>query len=269
MGQLVSWTTDNGTVPYPPSWDYTKGKYGDYTTNGTWQGYINYTGTFYNNTAAQDLYRAHISKVITRKNTVNGRSYSNDPAVLAYELANEPQPPFPYSWVDGTAQYIKSLAPRSLVTTGFEGKQGEMWWKLIHRSPHISLCSGHWWVQNQAIYDPNNKTAANLNLAISSVTTFLANISSWATDLNKPVILEEAGMARDQWQNVARGAPNNSYLYNSSATTTNRDAYFGVILSEILGYFKRDQALVGFAPWAYGGIWRPFNARNRFNEEVS
>ncbi|KAL7007817.1 hypothetical protein EMMF5_002464 [Cystobasidiomycetes sp. EMM_F5] len=281
MGQYVSWMTGNGSIPYPPSWDYTANPpYGNYTNNGTWNGYIDppllvlqshdhplrlpssfpyphlsyidYTGQFYNNTDAQQLYRAHISKVINRKNTVSGKMYKEDPAILAWELANEPQPPFPYEWVDGTASYIKSLAPNQLVTTGFEGKQGEAWWKLIHKSPNIDLCSAHWWVQNQGIYDPTNTSAVNLQVAIDSVTTFLGNVSQWATDLGKPAILEEAGMARDEWQNVARGAPTKSYLYNSTATITNRDAYFGVILSEVLNYFKLDKSIVGqWRKWAY------------------
>jgi hypothetical protein len=29
----------------------------------------------------------------------------------------------------------------------------------------------------------------------------------------QPVVLEEFGMARDEWQNVAKGAPKSFYLY--------------------------------------------------------
>lgn len=92
----------------------------------------------------QDLYRSHISKVLNRRNTVNGRLYKDDPAVLAWELANEPQVPVPYDWIDGTAKYIKDLGAKQLVTSGFEGKQGEFWWKLVHKSENIDFACAHW-----------------------------------------------------------------------------------------------------------------------------
>lgn len=92
---------------------------------------------------AQRLYRAHIDKVLNRKNTVTGIQYSEDPTILAWELANEPQVPLPYAWVDDTAAYIHNHS-KQMVTTGFEGKQGEEWWKIVHKSPNIDFGSCHW-----------------------------------------------------------------------------------------------------------------------------
>lgn len=74
----------------------------------------------------------------------------------------------------------------------------------------------------QGIYDPTNSSQANLQVAIDSFTQYIYNVSSWAQDLGKPALIEEFGMARNEWENVARGAPNSSYLYNDTAGISNK-----------------------------------------------
>ena len=101
----------------------------------------------------------------------------------------------------------------------------------------------------------NNKSAANLQAAKDFATEFITNTSRWATDIGKPVFLEEFGMARDNWENnVAAG----EYQYASKATTHNKDSYYQHIIGLVMDDFKsRTAAYVGTSPWAYGGIYRP------------
>ena len=46
-------------------------------------------------------YKGYIRAVVTRVNTVNGRTYSEDPTVFSWELANEPT-----STADETGQTV-------------------------------------------------------------------------------------------------------------------------------------------------------------------
>jgi mannan endo-1,4-beta-mannosidase len=83
----------------------------------------------------KQAYRDWVRHVITRKNTVNGRNYRDDPSVFAWELANEPRckggNAFDTSsgwdkstitgWADEMSTYIKSLDPNHLVSVGDEG----------------------------------------------------------------------------------------------------------------------------------------------------
>lgn len=268
FGQYVSWFNGNQTIPYPNHWDPTlNAPYGAYQTNGTTaEAYIAYTTQFYNSTPAQELYRAHIATVANRTNTVNGMLYKEDPAILAWELANEPQFP-PYEWVDSTASYIKSLGVKQLVTAGFDGYEGEALWKSVHSSPNIDFATGHWYPENYMLYNPVNTSAANLAFAKASLLEFLVNISDWTTSLNKPAILEEFGLARDLWESVALGAPTSSYIYNASSTTINRDSFYEMAVNEVLYYFESNKGIVGLAPWTYGGIFRPTDPVNAYNEK--
>ena len=105
---------------------------------------MKYMLLIYTDEKAEALFKAHIDKVLNRKNTVNGRVYKEDATVMTWELANEPQPQAadhylgPYGlqyppnpsdpllpWIDRISTYIKQGAPKQLITVGFEGKQGE------------------------------------------------------------------------------------------------------------------------------------------------
>ncbi|KAK4702460.1 mannan endo-1,4-beta-mannosidase, partial [Phenoliferia sp. Uapishka_3] len=280
ISQYVSWADNlNVTIPYPPSWDPTLNPpFGDYSTNGSWGSYLGnstysgfpgYAGRFYNDSSISNLtntwWRAHINTVANRRNTFNGRIYKEDPTIMTWELMNEPQDP-PLSWVVDTADYIKQIAPKQLVTVGFEGKQGEWWYKRVHSPASVDYGCAHLWVQNWGYYDPTVSNASSLGTALNFANEFLTNVSRWSLDIGKPVVLEEFGMARDEWENVERGAPTEFYLYDASAGTTHKDTYFTYVLDLVLAFWKSGKAFAGAGPWAYGGIWRPFNARNQFNE---
>ncbi|KAL8279079.1 hypothetical protein RQP46_008537 [Phenoliferia psychrophenolica] len=209
----VSWAT-NTTIPYPPSWDPTLNPpYGDYTKNGSWGSYLGagtspgfpeYASRLYNDTSISNL-----------TNTCNGRIYKDDATIMTWELMNEPQDP-PLEWVTSTADFIKSLAPKQLVTVG--SRTGGI---TTHSLP---------------------TRAVSRSRSIEIADRFLSWVSQWSVDIGKPVILEEFGMARDNWENVAKGAPNSSYLYDSSAGTTHKDTYFTFVLLTVLDLWKSGKA---------------------------
>ena len=46
---------------------------------------------FYRSAAAREAYRNWVQQLINRRNTLTGRLYRDEPAILAWELANEPR----------------------------------------------------------------------------------------------------------------------------------------------------------------------------------
>ncbi|EJD51998.1 glycoside hydrolase [Auricularia subglabra TFB-10046 SS5] len=282
FAQYVSWFNNNEQIPYPPSWDPTANPpWGDYTTNASWGvysllacegrtltavflGFEGYANKFYAIPKAQELFKRHIAKVMNRKNTVNQKPYYNDPAIFAWELANEPQSdPNLIKWATDISQFIKEHSSKQLVTSGSEGKFGEQDFKALHSIPTIDFACAHLWVQNWGAYAMLDSSSSNLNSAIEYARRFIGDISKWSTDINKPVVLEEFGFPRDNWLNEGEG----KYLYASSATTRNKDTYYDSVLNLIVHYWAEGKAFAGFQPWAYGGIWRPEpRYRNKFNE---
>lgn len=106
--------------------------------------------------------------------------------------------------------------------------------------------------------------------------TTSTDAEKWASELGKPLFVEEFGFPRDNWLlDVTKGDYQVHFLaplvamcieqvslfsldqYGSRATTTHRDALFQQVLSQVWESYSEKKGLVGAAPWAYGGTSRP------------
>lgn len=71
------------------------GNYNMSAKSDTKAGYAEWAGLgdvddFYNSTKARQMFKDHIKAMVTRRNSINGRLYSEDPTILAWDLMNEP-----------------------------------------------------------------------------------------------------------------------------------------------------------------------------------
>jgi mannan endo-1,4-beta-mannosidase len=281
FAQYVSWATNNTAIPYPSSWNLTAPPqreepgtgWGNYTTEGAdaapYDQFTTFANSMYNNSQAETWYKDHIKTVLSRRNTVNGRCYTEDPTIMTWQLANEPQAADPryssggfflepnptdilFPWIERISSYIRSLAPKQLINVGLESKQGKYYFKAVHNFTTVDYATTHCWVQNWGLYDMYNSSKANLQQAQDFARDFMRNSSRWGAEIGKPVFLEEFGMARDNWENRDK-----EYPYLSSASTSHKDAYFKTIIGAVMDEFRGNGAYVGTSPWAYGGIYRP------------
>jgi mannan endo-1,4-beta-mannosidase len=83
---------------------------------------------FYRDGRCRAAYWLWVEQLLHRENTVTGRLYKDDPAVLAWELANEPRcsdvrdgEQLLLSWISEMATLIRSKAPNQLIAVGDEG----------------------------------------------------------------------------------------------------------------------------------------------------
>src|SRR5207253_3060497 len=100
-----------------------------------WPEFPDMSSDFYGSPPAVAMLNDYIRAVVGRTNSITGRRYADDPAIQAWQLANEPRPgvspealqrhmPAYLKWIDGTARLIKSIDPHHMVSTGSEGTQG-------------------------------------------------------------------------------------------------------------------------------------------------
>jgi mannan endo-1,4-beta-mannosidase len=175
-------------------------------------------------------YKDWVAHVITRKNSVNGRLYRDDPTVLAWELANEPRcnggSAFDSSsgwdkrtltgWASEMSAYIKSLDANHLVSVGDEGfldGGGEHWaYKANDGVDHAAL-TGLPTVDFGTfhLYPDDWHTPADF------ADQWLLDHLKVARDLGKPTILEEYGLkvsrALDKVGEVVQGWPERQRAY--------------------------------------------------------
>jgi mannan endo-1,4-beta-mannosidase len=88
---------------------------------------------FYRQTELKNAYRNYVEHLLLRVNTRTGRQYRDEPAILAWELANEPRcvtlagDPLPdgtdtlIEWAGEMSSFIRSLDPNHLIGVGDEG----------------------------------------------------------------------------------------------------------------------------------------------------
>ncbi|CEH15864.1 hypothetical protein CBOM_05078 [Ceraceosorus bombacis] len=278
--------TEQSGIPYPISWNVSAlpqrhdgfAGWGSWTRLGPdvrpYEEFMKYVASFFTNEKAQQMYRVNALAILNRRNAISGRLYKEDPTILAWEPLNEPQVtprPTNQTWLGGhlplapsnladpllrwhrnTTMLIRQQAPSQLITTGFESKQGEWWFRQLHKDPNVDFACAHMWPQNWQWYDMLNDSQSNLDHAVRVSLQYLREIERWAQELGKPVLLEEFGMPRDNWLNAEQ-----SYLYSSNISTSSRDRLFEQVLIQILDSFEHRKGWIGAIPWAYAGAYRP------------
>jgi len=97
-----------------------------------WPQFPDMSSEFYGSAAAVRMFDDHVRAIVGRRNSVTGRYYRDDPAIMAWQLANEPRPGGSQeagrrhmkaylAWIDRSARLIKSLDRNHMVATGSEG----------------------------------------------------------------------------------------------------------------------------------------------------
>jgi mannan endo-1,4-beta-mannosidase len=231
MSQYVSWR-DSTPIPYP----------------GDWDNYMTYAARFYYCEACQGWYRDHIRMLIDRVNPYTGKTYREDPAIFSWELGNEPRN-YPLDWIYGTAAYIKSLDANHMVTTGSEGAlpDGSQNFLSTHSSPDIDYATIHIWPQNWGWYSP--QTPGTFTAALAFAHLYLSNAERDCKTMDKPLVLEEFGLARDfmPLQNI----------FDPGSPTTYRDRFYKEMFDHVYASMSAGGPAAGDNFWAWAGEARP------------
>lgn len=218
-----------------------------------YEAYCNYVSQFVTNEKAKEFFYNHVRHVVSRTNTVTGKPYKDDPAIFSWQIGNEPRcfradsigrAAFAdFLWT--TAALIKSIDPNHMVSSGSEGKwgcEGDMeLFEKIHSCPDIDYMNIHIWPYNWS-WVRENTLRTNLPLAIANTDEYIDEHLEIAARYGKPVVLEEFGFPRDDFQ-FAQGTP-----------TVSRDEYYRHIFGRIVESAKEGGLFAGLNFWGWGGL---------------
>lgn len=241
FAQYVSWANANESIPYPPP-----------AENGNWRTYQHYSARFYSDTIAKNQFNIFLKKIINRVNSINNIAYKDDPTIMVWQLANEPEGSnniLNYRrWLHDTAKTIKKLDANHLVSIGSEGNtpssENGTNFEKDHNSPYIDYFTFHLWIQNWDWFDPI-RPEDTYQKALVKVNEYIDTHVQIALKFNKPIVLEEFGISRDK----------NSY--SPSANVTIRDIYYATIFNKINNLSKSIPMVSGVNFWAWSGEGRP------------
>ncbi len=231
-----------------------------------WPAFADATAEFYANPQAVALYHDHVRQIITRINSITGQPYANDPAVMCWQLANEPRPggsddaiarnSVAYlAWIEQTAALIRSLDPNHLVSLGQEGTQAtngnEELVTAAHQ--HVDYLTAHIWPLNWG-WVAGDDLAGTWPAGQAKVADYIAAHTRMAAAMDKPLLIEEFGFPRD------------GEAYDPAATTEFRQLYYDTIYDAVEQSWASGGALQGSNFWAWNGEARAGHADYRFQD---
>lgn len=148
---------------------------------------------FYTNEETRRLYRQHVEKIVTRRNTVTGAVYRDDPNIFGWELINEAQVVTGRwaerrAWFKEMSDYLNSLDPNHIITPGdwgYRTASERREWLADHMLANIDYCDVH------------NYPRPDENVFVDSpkaMQEFVDNRVAAALSLRKPLVFGEFGM---------------------------------------------------------------------------
>lgn len=197
---LANWWRDTGGVTQYLRWAGINGADDDNSPFG-----INNEKAmqFYTNETARRLYRQHLEKIATRRNSVTGVLYRDDPAIFGYELMNEAQCltgrwEERRAWIREMSEYLKSLDLDHLIAPGDWGYRSaaeRREWLNDHALPSIDYCDVHNY--------PRDDTDSFVD-SPNALGEFIANRVAAAYSIKKPVVFGEFGMSTDGYKGFSQ-----------------------------------------------------------------
>ena len=200
---------------------------------------------------AKALAIQNAKNIVGRTNTVTGKPYSESPAIMSWQIANEPRAfaedskePFAV-WIGEVAKAIKEVDPNHLVSTGSEGSWGcendmELW-KRIHSYPEVDYANIHIWPYNWS-WAPGTALADSLDNAKAKTTEYINAHLEAIAPVKKPIVIEEFGFPRDNMA-IEQGSP-----------VTLRDQYYDHVMSFV---GEGPDKVAGINFWGWGGLAKP------------
>lgn len=245
FSQYVSWN-GGGLIPYPN------------VPPNTWPQFMSFSGQFNSCEPCIDMFEEHIRFIVSRTNAYTGVKYTEDPAIMTWEIANEPRafsdaniPAFE-SMIKRIAALLQELDENHLVTTGTEGRHGcersiELF-ERIHADPNIDYLTIHIWPKNWGWLNITN-ISESLDSAIYKTNQYMDEHLTVAKKLGKPIVLEEFGLPRD------------SHGFSPEESTVSRDTYYRNAFEAIVDNLSMRGPLTGCNIWAYSGEGRAAEGR--------
>lgn len=216
--------------------------------------YMKFVEKFANCEKAHQLFFDYVRFIVTRTNRYTGRRYIDDPAIMAWQIGNEPRafsreaiPGFE-RWLRQASALIRSLDPNHLISIGSEGAWGcegdYDCWKRICEDPNIDYCNIHLWPYNWS-WAKRDSLQENLPRACANTKDYIDRHLRICEEIGKPLVMEEFGYPRD------------GFLFTPGSSTRARDEFYTYVFDLVASNMKAGGRFAGCNFWGWGGLAEP------------
>ena len=202
----------------------------------------------------EDGYAAFMNFVENRTNRYTGVRYIDDPAIMSWQIGNEPRAfsdaakqPFAH-WLSETSCLIRQLDKNHLISIGSEGKfgcEGDMnLYEQICSDANVDYMNIHLWPYNWN-WAHERTLRKDLPQSCSNAKAYIDEHLQLANRLGKPVVMEEFGFPRD------------GFSYSQESTTHVRDAFYQFVFGLVAENALKGGNFAGCNFWGWGGEANP------------
>jgi endo-1,4-beta-mannosidase len=154
------------------------------------------------NKKAHELFYNYVRFILGRTNRYTGLKYTEDPAIMSWQIGNEPRafdkavlPDFE-QWLAEASALIRSLDANHLISVGSEGSWGcendYDSYRRICADKNIDYCNIHLWPYNWS-WARQDHLIEDLPKAKANTKDYIDRHLEICAKLNKPLVMEEFG----------------------------------------------------------------------------
>lgn len=203
---------------------------------------------------AHQLFYDYVCFILSRTNRYTGLKYTDDPAIMSWQIGNEPRafstealPAFE-KWLAEASALIRSLDANHLVSIGSEGSWGcENDYGVYERicaDKNIDYCNIHLWPYNWG-WARADHLVEDLAVSCRNTKDYIDRHLAICARLSKPLVMEEFGYPRD------------GFSFSLSSTTEGRDGYYKYVFSLVGDNAEKGGYFAGCNFWGWGGFAKP------------
>ena len=216
--------------------------------------FMNFMRKYATSEKAHKLFYDYVRFIISRTNRYTNVAYVDDPAIMSWQIGNEPRAfgkeelqPFT-NWLKEASALIRSLDKNHLISIGTEGAWGcegdYETYEKISSDPNIDYCNIHIWPYNWSWAKPD-RLIEDLPAACDSTKQYIDRHIEICDRLNKPLVMEEFGYPRD------------GFKFDKKTSTKGRDGYYKYVFSLVAENGEKGGKFAGCNFWAWGGRANP------------
>ena len=216
--------------------------------------FMNFMRKYATSEKAHKLFYDYVRFIISRTNRYTNVAYVDDPAIMSWQIGNEPRAfgkeelqPFT-NWLKEASALIRSLDKNHLISIGTEGAWGcegdYETYEKISSDPNIDYCNIHIWPYNWSWAKPD-RLIEDLPAACDSTKQYIDRHIEICDRLNKPLVMEEFGYPRD------------GFKFDKKTSTKGRDGYYKYVFSLVAENAEKGGKFAGCTFWAWGGRANP------------
>ena len=228
--------------------------------------YMQAMSKYATNAKAHQLFYDYVRFILTRTNRFTGVKYVDDPAIMSWQIGNEPRafskealPAFE-KWLVEASALIRSLDPNHLISIGSEGAWGcendFECYERICADRNVDYCNIHLWPYNWS-WARQDHLIEDLGVSCQNTKDYIDRHLAICDRLQKPLVMEEFGYPRDDFR------------FTPGSPTKGRDGFYKYVFSLVADNAEGGGKFAGCNFWGWGGFARPVHEQWQVGDDYT